>query len=236
MRTLSSLCVSLTWLAAACAAPAAAPDGPIDEQPVREGLNTAFLEEDLRIDEWVARFELESREIAAQRSEIVAELALEAGEEVADIGAGTGLFLVPLSEAVGDEGTVYAVEISPGFVEHLSERAHTEGLVNIEVVLCTERECLLPKRAIDVALICDTYHHFTYPRTTLASLYHALRPGGRLFVIDFERIPGVSSEWLLGHVRAGEEQVIAEIEEAGFSFEGEREVGLVDNYMLRFER
>ena len=84
--------------------------------------------------------------------------------------------------------------------------------------------------------VCDTYHHFTYPRTELASLHRALRPGGRLVVVDFERVEGVSSDWVLEHVRAGKEAVRAEIEAAGFTFLDQPATGLEENYCVRFRR
>lgn len=219
----------LLLVAAACTAPP-------PEAPVRDDLNASFLADDLAVDEWVARFEVESREIAARRDAIVAALGLAPGDEVADVGAGTGLFVAPLAAAVGGEGTCYAVEISPAFVEHLRERARSESLSNVEVVECTEKDCGLPPRSVDAVFVCDTYHHFTYPLTTLASLRRALRPGGHLFVVDFERIPGVSREWVLDHVRAGKEVFTAEIETAGFVLEEELDVGLGENYLLRFGR
>ena len=90
---------------------------------------------------------------------------------------------------------------------------------------------------LDLVFICDTYHHFEYPQTTLASLHAALRPGGMLAVVDFERIEGVSRPWVLNHMRAGKEVFRSEIEAAGFRFLEEVEVaGLEENYLLLFRR
>ncbi|MCA9495249.1 MAG: hypothetical protein KC621_35215, partial [Myxococcales bacterium] len=83
---------------------------------------------------------------------------------------------------------------------------------------------------------CDTYHHFEQPEPTLASLFAALRPGGHLYVLDFERVEGTSKEWTLKHVRAGKDVFAAEIEAAGFTERTELEVGLEENYLLRFTR
>ncbi len=207
-----------------------------NELAVREGLNDRFLDEQLEVDDWIARFEVESREVALQRDEILAALELNAGSCVADVGAGTGLFLAPMSAAVGAEGCVLAVEISPGFVTHLRERAEREGLENVQVIHCDEKDSRIPAASVDAIFVCDTYHHFTYPLTTLATLYRGLRPGGSLFVVDFERIPGKSSDWLLGHVRADKQTFRREIESAGFTFAKELSVGLKENYMLRFTR
>ena len=90
-------------------------------------------------------------------------------------------------------------------------------------------------QSIDVAFICDVYHHFEYPSDSLASIWNALRPGGRLVVVDFIRIPGVSRPFVLGHVRAGEEVVTREIQEAGFEKIGEDRF-LQENYILHFRK
>jgi predicted methyltransferase len=88
-----------------------------------------------------------------------------------------------------------------------------------------------------VAFICDVYHHFEFPAQTLESIHSALSEGGRLIVIDFERIPGVSREWTLGHVRAGKETFIEEIEAAGFQLVAEREIqGFEENYYVEFRK
>ena len=139
--------------------------------------------------------------------------------------------------AVGREGRVYAVEISPKFLEHLRERAKSEKLTSVEVVKGLEDSVELPAASVDLAFVCDTYHHFEYPKSTLASLFAAIRPGGSLVVLDFERVPGQSSDWVIEHVRAGKEVTREEIESAGFQFEREIQVdGLKENYVLRFRR
>jgi len=103
--------------------------------------------------------------------------------------------------------------------------------------LCSQTSIELPPNSVDRAFVCDVYHHFEYPQRSLASIYSALRPGGELIVVDFERIPGVSRDWLLDHVRAGKETFRAEIEAAGFEFVEEVEISkLEENYVLRFRR
>ena len=170
------------------------------------------------------------------REPLADALGLAPGADVADIGAGTGMFLGPLSRRVGNDGRVFAVDISPRFLEHLGERAAREGLFNVTVVHAREDSVGLGSASIDLAWVCDTYHHFEYPKSTLASLFDAIRPGGALVVVDFHREPGKTPEWLLEHVRAGRDVFRAEIEAAGFLYESEPEVGLRANYMLRFRR
>jgi SAM-dependent methyltransferase len=204
---------------------------------VKPGINERFLDPELKVDEWVERFETESREVFTAREEIVEALDLKEGMRVADVGAGTGLFTRLFSQRVGPRGWVFAVDISPRFAEHLAELADRIRGQNITPVLCAADSVLLPPESVDIVYICDTYHHFEYPAATLASIHRALRPGGRLAVIDFERIPGVSSEWTLDHVRAGKETFREEIEAAGFELDRELDLdGLVENYFLLFRK
>ncbi len=207
------------------------------EKSVRPGINRNFLANDFNIDQWVGRFEVESREIFAARLPILAACKVKSGSRVADVGAGTGLFTRMFSGAVGDKGWVYAVDISPGMLQHINMQAQTDSLTNVTTVLCPENSINLPPDSVDTVFICDTYHHFEYPKSSLKSIHHALSDGGSLVVIDFERIPGKSREFIMGHVRAGKETFRAEIEAAGFEFVEEVKLDrLRENYFLRFRK
>ena len=232
-RLLRPLSACLLILAA-CAAPAPqlAP-----EASVKPGINASYLDPDLDVDEWIARFEGESREIFTHRAALAAAVGIEPGDEVADVGAGTGLFLEPFARAVGPRGTVYAVDIVPAFIEHMTQRIAEVGLERVVPHLCSEDSIDLPARSLDKVFICDVYHHFEYPRHTMTSIHRALRRGGEVVLVDFERIPGVSREWVLGHVRAGKDEVLAELDAFGFDLVEELEVpGLTENYVLRLRK
>ncbi|MHC4892852.1 MAG: class I SAM-dependent methyltransferase [Planctomycetota bacterium] len=235
-RSLACL-AALPLLVLGCRQVDPAPAAPLEEASVKPGINEGYLDPEMDIDAMVRRFEVESREIAAQRDDIVVAIEARPGDRLADIGAGTGLFLEPLAAAVGAEGRLYAVDIAAPFVGFLSQRAAKLGLTQVEPRLCSERSVDLPADSIDVAFVCDVYHHFEYPMSSLASIHSALSPGGRLVIVDFERIPGVTREWILNHVRAGKDEVIAEVEAAGFRLLGEKQVtGLSENYFIVFER
>ena len=110
-------------------------------------------------------------------------------------------------------------------------------LPQLHPVQCTETSTELEPNSVDAAFICDTYHHFEHPAKTLESLHRALRPGGQLIVVDFDRIPGKTRDWLLNHVRAGKEVFRDEIVSAGFRFVREESADfLEENYILRFEK
>ncbi|QDU60127.1 Ubiquinone/menaquinone biosynthesis C-methyltransferase UbiE [Planctomycetes bacterium Pan216] len=210
---------------------------PVTRQSVKPGINKPFLDPKLEVEEWIERFEVESREIVQAKDEILKELNLSPGQRIGDIGAGTGLFVAPFSRAVGEKGWVYAVDIVPRFVERYGKIIDILHLQNVTPVLCGQDDVRLPPGSIDVAFVCDVYHHFEYPDQSLASIHEALVPGGKLVVIDFERIPGKSREWLLGHVRAGKEVFREEVEKAGFHFVKEASIPTFEeNYYLVFER
>lgn len=221
-------CLMLLALWVAISANAAA-----QEKSVRPGINDSFKNPD--VGKFVERFEREGREVYDKRDRIVQLLGLKAGTSVADIGAGTGIFTNKFSTAVGKSGRVYAVDIAKEFIDHIEKQCRKQGIENVVGVVCRQDSVTLPKKSIDVAFACDTYHHFEFPQKTLHSIHEALRPGGELIVIDFERIEGVSSEWILGHVRAGKETVEKEVESAGFQLVREEKL-LKDNYFLRFRK
>ncbi len=209
---------------------------PPPSPSVNPGINEPYLAETVDVGDWVQRFEREGRTVFDNRDEIVAAAHVPPGAVVADVGAGTGLFVPMLARAVGPRGEVLAVDIVPEFLAHIDERATAAGLTNVSTVLCTERSVELARESVDLAFLCDVYHHFEYPADTLASLHRALQPGGTLAVIEFDRVEGASSDWILEHVRAGKDVFTAEIEAAGFELLEEVDLGMEDTYYLRFRK
>jgi predicted methyltransferase len=203
---------------------------------VKPGINDKFLDPKLNVEEWTKKFETESREIFHQREKIVAAAGLKRGMVMADIGAGTGLFTLHFAQAVGADGKVFSVEIAKNFLEHIKARASKASASNVQTILCTERSVELPEASIDLAFICDVYHHFEFPSASLATLHKALKPGGTLVLIDFNRIPGVTSDFIMGHVRAGQEVFEAEVIAAGFEKVDEVKDLLKENYFVKFRR
>jgi ubiquinone/menaquinone biosynthesis C-methylase UbiE len=185
--------------------------------------------------QWVYRFERPGREVFDYRMQIVAATGVSAGMSIADVGAGTGLFTRLFAEAVGPSGKVYAVDISPEFIRNVLRTAGEQGLDNVEGIVNSQSGADLPANSVDLVFISDTYHHFERPIAMMRSVFEALRPGGRLVVVDFERIPGRSSPWILGHVRAGKQTFTREIESVGFRYLGEVPM-MRYNYLLRFQK
>jgi predicted methyltransferase len=205
--------------------------GAGQDKSVKPGINDPFKDPDLP--KFLKTFEGESREVYTHRKQIVAACKLRPGTAVADVGAGTGLFTRLFAARVGPKGKVYAVDIAPRFLAHIRKTCAAAGLKNVETVRCTQTSAELPPGSVDLVFICDTYHHFEFPFRTMASIHKALRPGGQVVVVDFERVPGKSSAWVLGHVRAGKEVVVKEIESCGFRLVGEEKL-LKENYLVRF--
>lgn len=211
-----------------------ASSGFAQEKSVNPGINKSF--EDPNVPEFVERFEREGRDVFDHRNEVVAALGLKPGMAVADVGTGTGLFARMFSPLVGESGKVYAVDVSPKFVEHVEKVAAERKMSNIIGVVCTPDDVRLPPSSIDLVFICDTYHHFEFPAATMRSIHKALKPDGQVVLIDFHRIEGVSSEWTLGHVRAGREVFVQEIKDAGFREVEEKKDLLKESYFVRFEK
>jgi ubiquinone/menaquinone biosynthesis C-methylase UbiE len=153
----------------------------------------------------------------------------------ADIGAGTGLFTRLFAKEVGPRGKVMAVDIAPKFIQYIEKTCKELALKNVAGVVCKADSVELPANSIDLAFICDTYHHFEFPYKTMASLHRALRTGGHVVLVDFHRIPGKSSAWVLNHVRAGQEVFTSEIKTSGFK-QVEDVALLKENYFVRFEK
>ncbi len=204
-----------------------------EEQSVRPGINRYYQDPDWQ--QWVNTFERQGREVYDKRYAIVEASGVRPGMTVADIGAGTGLFTRLFAERVGPQGRVYAVDISRPFIENILRTARDQGLTNVEGIVNSDRDVSLPPASIDLAFVVDTYHHFEYPATMLASIRESLRPGGRLIVIDFRRHPSFSSRWVMGHVRAGRETVVDEITRAGFRLLDDKPL-LRTNYYLVFSK
>jgi ubiquinone/menaquinone biosynthesis C-methylase UbiE len=202
------------------------------EQNVSPGINRQYENPDWS--QWVAAFESEDREVYARRHAIVAATGVRPGMVVADIGAGTGLFTRLFASRVAPAGKAYAVDISATFIDNILRTCRELGLDNVEGIVNTARSAGLPDASIDLAFITDTYHHFEYPASMLASIHSALRAGGRLILIDFRRDPRHNPPWIMQHVRAGKDTVILEVQAAGFRFLEEKPL-LRSNYFLVFE-
>lgn len=114
-------------------------------------------------------------------------LNLKKGMVVADVGAGTGYFSVRMARKVGPEGKVYASDLQEPMLQRLARNAAREKIRNIETVLATESDPRLPAGALDLILMVDVYHEFSEPQEMLRKMRTALKPDGRLVLLEYRK-------------------------------------------------
>jgi ubiquinone/menaquinone biosynthesis C-methylase UbiE len=139
------------------------------------------------VEHWARIFDDPGRDAWQKPAAVVEALALRPGAAVADLGAGTGYFMPHLARAVGEAGTVYAVDTEPNLLAHLRERADRAGLDQVVPVLASPDRPRLPSASLDVLLIVDTYHHVDDRVAYFRAAARLLRAGGRVVVIDWQK-------------------------------------------------
>jgi precorrin-6B methylase 2 len=132
--------------------------------------------------DWLERPEREEEE---RPSALLDALQIKRGQVLADVGAGSGYFTWRLARLTGQEGRVYAVDVQPEMLELLSRNMTSRGVTNIVPVLGTITNVTLPPRSIDLALLVDVYHEFSHPQEMITSLCQAMKPGGRIVLVEY---------------------------------------------------
>lgn len=144
-------------------------------------------------------------------------LEIPTGAAVADVGAGSGYYTELLSNRVGPSGKVYASDLQPGMLRLIRERIEKKGLTNVEVVQASEDNPGLPKDRLDLILLVDVYHEFSKPQEMLRAMRAALKPGGRLVLLEFRKED--ASVPIREEHKMSVAGVRAEVEPEGFHFE-----------------
>jgi len=163
--------------------------------------------------EWKATLEAPARVEGLKIEQVIAALKLKAGDVVADLGAGTGLFEAQLAYAVG-RGRVYAVEIDKGFLDEIDRKVDELHIATIETVLGTPTDPKLPTRSVDLALMHDVLHHVEQRQAYLKSVAGYLKPTGRVAVVEFN--PKDSPHKADPSLVVSKEQAAVWMAEAGF--------------------
>ena len=135
-------------------------------------------------DDWITTLEAPERVSGLKIPEVVAAMKLRPGDLVADLGAGSGLFVVPLSSAVGAKGKVLAVEIDRNFFPHIQQKAKAAGVTNVQTVAGEATDPKLPE-PVDVALLHDVLHHIENPAAYTKGLAKYLKPTARIVIVDY---------------------------------------------------
>jgi len=178
----------------------------------------------------------------AQADKLVELLALKAGMTIADVGAGSGEMTVLMAQRIGPAGTVYATDINPDRLKEIRAAAAQHDLKNVVVLEGAERTTNLPDACCDAIFIRDVYHHFSDPASMNRSLLAALKPGGRLAIIDFIPRKGSATPNGVPANRGGHgiaaDLLQKEVAAAGFivSQRDERWDGSDDLYLVLFKK
>jgi ubiquinone/menaquinone biosynthesis C-methylase UbiE len=164
--------------------------------------------------DWLLR---DTRIEEEQPDRMLDSLGIQPGMTIADVGAGVGYHSLKMAERVGPTGLVYATDVQPQMLRMLIERARKADISNVIPVLCTQDYTGLPPAAVDLILMVDVYHEMSEPEQATASLRKALKPGGRLVLVEFRAEDPMVP--IKPEHKMSVDQVRREIEPQGFRFQ-----------------
>jgi ubiquinone/menaquinone biosynthesis C-methylase UbiE len=177
------------------------------------------------------------RDSVQKPGKLVREMGVKPGMTVADIGTGVGYMLPVLSKAVGPEGKVIAEDIFDDFLEGARQRVEEAKLTNVTFVKGADIDPNLPAGQVDIAMALDVYHHFDYPEKMLAAISKALKPTGRLVIVEYYKRPdAMPNGRAMTHIRLDMPDVIKEVEANHFHLIAEKETIPNVQYMLVLEK
>ncbi|MGC3966583.1 MAG: class I SAM-dependent methyltransferase [Pirellulales bacterium] len=179
---------------------------------------------------WLTR---ESRDREEDCNKLLRELKLEPGQTVCDMGCGNGFYTLRIAKRVGAKGLVYAVDIQPEMLSLLSERTKADRVHNVKPLLGTVVDPQLPAESCDVILCVDVYHEFSHPEQMLAAMRKALKPKGRLVLVEF-RMEDPQVPIKLEH-KMSKEQILKELPPNGFKLAQQFD-GLPWQHVMWFEK
>lgn len=154
------------------------------------------------------------RESWQHTDRVIETLAIEPGDQIADLGSGSGYFTFALAKATGPDGVVYAVDVDPDMVELVTELAEEKNAGNVRPTLATPDDPKLPEGTIDLVFTSNTYHHLEDPVAYFRKLRSDLDPEGRVAILDLREDSGWFQSWS-GHY-SDEKRIEEQMREAGY--------------------
>jgi len=168
---------------------------------------------------YIGALEDPKRDAYQKPQEVMTALAIKPGEVIADIGAGSGYFTFRLAHHVGDNGKVYAVDVSPDMILHINRRIRELHVGNVVSVLSDADDPLLPDRFIDRFFFSESWHHIENQTKYLALMKGMLKPGGQVVMIDFHKKDLPVGPPL--QMKIAKEDLIKEMQSHGFRLQKE---------------
>jgi arsenite methyltransferase len=154
------------------------------------------------------------RDESQQPERVVAALDIAQGDRVADLGAGSGYFTFRLADAVGPNGTVYAVDVDEDMIQMVRAGVQERGVQNVEVVLASPDDPKLAAGTIDLVFTSNTYHHIENRVSYFSRLKRSLSPKGRVAILDYGENANWFARWFGHNTPSG--MVESEMKEAGY--------------------
>ena len=173
---------------------------------------------------WIERLEKPERIPGLKIPEVIACLKLKPGDVVADIGAGTGAFTIPFAKAVAPAGKAYAVDLWQGLLDYIGQKARKETVTNLQTVLAKPEDPNLPAGQVDVAFFHDVFHNTNDRQAYLKVLARALKPNGRIAIVEQEFDDPIAKKWDLEEDRITKDQVKTWMGNAGFRLVSEFDI------------
>jgi len=147
--------------------------------------------------------------------EVLEHLSIQEGDTIADVGSGGGYFTLAFARIVGETGRVYAIDTKAQNLDYVGKQAAGIGLHNVSTRLAQERRVDLPEGSVDLIFMRNVFHHIEEPSAYFAHLRPALKPQGRISIIDYRPQQGLSFRALFGH-STPEDIIVSEMERAGY--------------------
>lgn len=173
---------------------------------------------------WIKRLQRPERISGLKVNQVIACLKLKPGDVVADIGSGIGAFTLPFARAVAPSGKALAVDLWPDLLDHIREKAKKENVSNLQTIVSTQDNPNLPKHEVDVAFFHDVFHNTNDRQGYLSVLAAALKPGGRIAIVEQEFDDPIAKKWDLEEDRIRKEQVETWMAKVGFHLVGEYDI------------